>query len=97
MIQHKLIIMIFIRPLTVFVAVRSVSRFIYLGSYQPVIYMRMKRVFIGVELDGQRECRISYLAKILVQDSVIFIIMVSHLCDNNLSRSSFMTRIDSWI
>ena len=80
-----------------FVAVRSVSRFIYLGNYRLVIYMRMKRVFIGAVLDGQPECRISYLAKILVQDSVIFIIMVSHLCDNNLSRSSFMTRIDSWI
>ena len=97
MMQLKLIIMIFIRLLTVFVAVRSVSRFIYLGNYRLVIYMRMKRVFIGAVLDGQPECRISYLAKILVQDSVIFIIMVSHLCDNNLSRSSFMTRIDSWI
>ena len=67
-------IIIFIRLLMVFVVVRSVSRFIYHVSYQPVIYMLMKKVSIGAELDGQPECRILSLGRILVQDSVIYYI-----------------------
>lgn len=57
----------------VFVVEKSVSRSIYLVNYQLVIYMLMKKVFIGVESDGQLECRISFLAKILAQDSVILL------------------------
>ena len=74
-------VIIFIRLLMVFVVVRSVSRFIYHVSYQPVIYMLMKRVFTGAELDGQPECRILSLGRILVQDSVIFMVLFWHLCD----------------
>ena len=78
-----------------FVAVRSVSKFIYRVNYPLVICMRMKKVFTGAELDGQPECRISFLAKILVQDSVI--LLFCHTCATTISRSSFMTPIDSWI
>ena len=74
-------VIIFIRLLMVFVVVKSVSRFIYHVNYQPVIYMLMKRVFIGAELDGQPECRILSLERILVQDSVIFIILYWQLCE----------------
>merc|ERR1711990_393813 len=59
------------RLLTVFVAARSVSKFIYRVNYQLAICMRMKKVFTGAELDGQPECRISFLAKILVQLDLI--------------------------
>ena len=70
-----------------FAVVRSVSKFIYRANYQLVICMRMKRVFTGVELDGQPECRISFLAKILVQDSVI--LLFCHTCATTISRFYF--------